>query len=265
MYAQHDVDRLGVAVERGADVLRRVALHALAAAPHHVDRRAELGAEVDRVDRLAQRVRRTFGSLAVNAPSLKIGCENRFVVAIGTRSPVSSSARGTASTIWLALGRASSRAARGRRRGSSRRTRRARRDGARRRPDRAAAASRGRTGRGPRLPTVQSPKVKRSRGVGVYCDIHAPVRRGHDRPPCLVSVGPRPGVERSHPPRRLYEHRFLVDGDARVWIRELRYGFFEPWVSREFGAVGSKDAHDVILEGDRPLRMGVEEPVMSPA
>jgi hypothetical protein len=37
--------------------------------------------------------RRTCGSLAVNAPSLKIGREKRFVVAIGTFMPVSSSAR----------------------------------------------------------------------------------------------------------------------------------------------------------------------------
>ena len=33
--------------------------------------------------------RRTERSLAVNAPSLKAGCVNRLVVAIGTTSPVS--------------------------------------------------------------------------------------------------------------------------------------------------------------------------------
>ena len=37
--------------------------------------------------------RRTAGSLAVNAPSLNTGFENRLVVAIGTFMPVSSSAR----------------------------------------------------------------------------------------------------------------------------------------------------------------------------
>ena len=37
--------------------------------------------------------RRTAGSFAVNAPSLNTGFENRFVVAIGTLSPVASSAR----------------------------------------------------------------------------------------------------------------------------------------------------------------------------
>jgi hypothetical protein len=36
--------------------------------------------------------RRTSGSLAVKAPSLNTGRENRFVVAIGTFMPVSSSA-----------------------------------------------------------------------------------------------------------------------------------------------------------------------------
>ena len=36
--------------------------------------------------------RRTSGSLAVNAPSLNTGRENRFVVAIGTFMPVSSRA-----------------------------------------------------------------------------------------------------------------------------------------------------------------------------
>src|SRR5918994_1575629 len=42
---------------------------------------------------LAMANRRTAGSLAVNAPSLKTGRENRLVVAMGTRMPVSSSAR----------------------------------------------------------------------------------------------------------------------------------------------------------------------------
>ena len=50
-----EVDRFLVAVERGAHVLGRVGLDALAAAPHHVHVRAELGAEVDGVERLAHR------------------------------------------------------------------------------------------------------------------------------------------------------------------------------------------------------------------
>ena len=43
--------------------------------------------------------RRTCGSLAVNAPSLKIGREKRLVVAIGTFMPVSSRARRNRLTI----------------------------------------------------------------------------------------------------------------------------------------------------------------------
>ena len=50
-----EVDRFGVAVERGADVLRRVDLAPLAPAPHHEHLGAELHAEVDRVERLGQR------------------------------------------------------------------------------------------------------------------------------------------------------------------------------------------------------------------
>ena len=41
---------------------------------------------------LASANRRTARSFAVNAPSLKIGWPNRFVVAVVTTSPVSSSA-----------------------------------------------------------------------------------------------------------------------------------------------------------------------------
>ena len=46
-----DVERLLVAVERGLDVLGRPGLGALAAAPGHEDLRAELGGEVDVVER----------------------------------------------------------------------------------------------------------------------------------------------------------------------------------------------------------------------
>ena len=41
---------------------------------------------------LATAIRRTAGSLAVKAPSLKTGRENRLVVAMGTLRPVASSA-----------------------------------------------------------------------------------------------------------------------------------------------------------------------------
>jgi len=41
---------------------------------------------------LARANRRTSRSLAVNAPSLNIGCENRLVVAVVTTRPVSASA-----------------------------------------------------------------------------------------------------------------------------------------------------------------------------
>ena len=41
---------------------------------------------------LATEYRRTRGSLAMNAPSLKMGWVNRLVVAIGTFRPVSSKA-----------------------------------------------------------------------------------------------------------------------------------------------------------------------------
>ncbi len=42
---------------------------------------------------LARAKRRTSRLLAVNAPSLNIGCENKLVVAVVTTRPVSSSAR----------------------------------------------------------------------------------------------------------------------------------------------------------------------------
>ena len=49
------VDGFLVAVERRPHVLGRVGLDSLATAPHHVDLRAELGAEVDRLARLLHR------------------------------------------------------------------------------------------------------------------------------------------------------------------------------------------------------------------
>ena len=53
--AGEQVDALAVAVERGADVLGRVVLGALAAAPHDEGLGAELGGEVDVAQHLAQR------------------------------------------------------------------------------------------------------------------------------------------------------------------------------------------------------------------
>ena len=55
MCSQHEVDRLLVAVEGQPDVLGRLGLHALAAAPEHEDLRAELGAELGRLARLLDR------------------------------------------------------------------------------------------------------------------------------------------------------------------------------------------------------------------
>ena len=88
-----EVDGLGVAVEGGAHVLGRVGLHALAPAPHDVDLGAQLGAEVDGVERLGHRVaphlRVVGGERAVLEHRAGV---NRLVVAIGTFMPVSSRA-----------------------------------------------------------------------------------------------------------------------------------------------------------------------------
>ena len=54
-YCASDVEALAVAVERGAHVLGGVDLGALAAAPEHVRRRAELGGQVEVAHHLAQR------------------------------------------------------------------------------------------------------------------------------------------------------------------------------------------------------------------
>ena len=48
---------------------------------------------------LASANRRTARSFAVNAPSLKTGCPNRFVVAVVTTVPVSSRALRNAATF----------------------------------------------------------------------------------------------------------------------------------------------------------------------
>ena len=161
------VDRLGVAVERGGDVLRRVALHALAPAPHHEHRGAELRAEVDRVERLAQRVpadlRVVGGERAVLEDRLReqVGRRHRHPEpGLVERAPepgddlvplgASTSPGGTRSSSWKLTPYAPSSASRW---------------------TVSTGSSGGRVscpnGSRPRLPTVQSPNVKRSRGSGV--------------------------------------------------------------------------------------------------
>ena len=83
-----EVDRVAEPLDRFLRVLGGVGLDALAPAPEHVGRRAELDAEVDRrASSSAARSVRTCRSLLVNAPSRKTGSPNRFVVAIGTFTP----------------------------------------------------------------------------------------------------------------------------------------------------------------------------------
>ena len=87
------VDGVAKPLDRVDRVLRRIHLGALAPAPEHVRARAKLHAEVHRSHRLLHGVRRgRAASLDVKAPSLKTGSVKRFVVAIGTVMPVSSSA-----------------------------------------------------------------------------------------------------------------------------------------------------------------------------
>ena len=141
-------------------------------------------------------------------------------MAIGTRSPVSSSARLEPGDDRVALGRASSRAARGRRRGSSRRRRRARRGASPSRPGRAVAATSWPNGSRPGLPTVQRPKVKWSSGTGVnaslmtspgVCSLIA-LRSGHgsaaeNRPSGDARAQPGRGARRGAPLRPARAHR----------------------------------------------------------
>ena len=139
------------------------ASHSTPSRPPHITNtvRAELGPEVDRVERLARaRAGGSAGSLAVNAPSLNTGCEKRFVVAIGTCMPGLVERGAEPLEDLLALRRRSTRA--GSRSSSWKLT-----------PYAPSSASRctvstgssgGRVswpkGSRPRFPTVQSPKVK---------------------------------------------------------------------------------------------------------
>ena len=78
-----EVDGLLVAVERGTDVLGRVGLDALPAAPHHVDLGAELGPELHRFARLPhgeapdRRIVRREGALLEDGPPEEVGRRHR--------------------------------------------------------------------------------------------------------------------------------------------------------------------------------------------
>ena len=89
-----DVDGFLVAVERarGRPWPRRTRCPRARPTSRRPSRRARRRGRSRRAS-CAIAYRRTAGSLAVNAPSLNTGFENRFVVAIGTFMPVSSSAR----------------------------------------------------------------------------------------------------------------------------------------------------------------------------
>ena len=90
----HEIDRFLVAVQGQPDVLGGFGLHSLPATPEDEDLGTELGTELGRFTGFLDRAsRRTSGSLAVNAPSLKTGRQKRFVVTMGTCIPVASSAR----------------------------------------------------------------------------------------------------------------------------------------------------------------------------
>ena len=147
--AAEEVDRLAVALERVAGRLGGVGLHALAPAPEHVDRRAQLGAEVDRAHHLLQRV----------AAHLAVVGGERAVLEDRVREEVGGGHRDLHAGLVerlaelrldaLALGSRRRRAGAGRRRGSRRRRRPARRACARCRAASARAASLRRTGRCP--------------------------------------------------------------------------------------------------------------------
>ena len=67
--AGEQVDALAVAVERGADVLGLVDLGALAAAPEHVRRRAQLGGQVEVAEDLAER-EAAHGAVVAGEPAV---------------------------------------------------------------------------------------------------------------------------------------------------------------------------------------------------
>ena len=143
------VDRLAVALERVARVLGRRRPRCPRARPRRRTPRRPARAPRS-IARIALPIaaRRTLRSLEVNAPSLKAGWPNRFVVAIPTPMPVSSSAALNRATIRSASAALSPRG-RGRCRAGSRPRRRARRACGPSRPGRAARGWARRTGRGP--------------------------------------------------------------------------------------------------------------------
>ena len=109
---------------------------------------------------------RTRGSFEVKAPSLKIGCPKRLVVAIGTTSPVSASAALKSRTI---LSRSEALEPNGTRSSSCRLTPCAPQYARPRTRSQGSRASRtgAPNGSRPGFPTVQRPKVKRLSGRGV--------------------------------------------------------------------------------------------------
>src|SRR5512135_2320211 len=122
---------------------------------------------------LAIAYRRTAGSLAVNAPSLNTGCQNRLVVAIVTTTPVSSRAeRKLLSTSSRSRGLAPG----GTRSSSWKLTPYTPRSPSRR--TNSAGGIGGRTtspnGSRPGWPTVHSPKANRSSGRGCNEESTAP-------------------------------------------------------------------------------------------
>ena len=109
----------------------------------------------------------TAGSGFVNAPSRKAGSENRFVVAIGTVSPVSSSTWRKRPTI---RSRSAALASIGTKSLSCRLTPIAPKSASRRTVSAGSTGARvgSPNGSRPVWPTVHSPNVKRSAGEGAY-------------------------------------------------------------------------------------------------
>ena len=90
---REEVEPLAIALQRGRDVLGRRGTRHPRARPRRRTSAAPSSAARSRLRiTLRSAKRRTERSLDVNPPSLKTGCENRFVVTIGTTSPVSSNA-----------------------------------------------------------------------------------------------------------------------------------------------------------------------------
>ena len=89
--AEH-VERLLVAIERSAHVLGRPGLRSLPTTPGDERAGADSAARSRLSATLRMAKRRTSRSLFVDPPSRKTGCQNKFVVTIGTTNPVSARA-----------------------------------------------------------------------------------------------------------------------------------------------------------------------------